>query len=205
MFLISCVSTKPQEETKDYEIVSTEESFPYIDCKMSYPQFLDQSLSKLNSGIKSFAEKEYKMYKDEAKTEFTDPRNPAPRKYSYELTVLDVGKAKSMRSVILKTESYTGGAHYSQTLKSFNFDSSKEKEISVTAATGMSLKEISAEARKLLVSQGLDSGMVMEGTGPYEKNFSNFTISEKTVTIYFEPYQVASYADGIRKVTITRK
>lgn len=139
----------------------------------------------MNSEIKSFAEKEYKMYKDEAKAEFTDPRNPDPRKHSYALSVFQTASTKTSRSVILKTASYTGGAHYNSSLTSFSFDSASGKQISITQATGMTLAEISAEARKQLLAEGLDKSMVFDGTSPDEKNFANFAISEKSVTIYF--------------------
>jgi hypothetical protein len=43
---------------------------------------------------------------------------------------------------------------------------------------------------------------VQRGAGPEEENYRNFTISERGLTIYFDQYQVASYADGPFEVLI---
>jgi hypothetical protein len=50
--------------------------------------------------------------------------------------------------------------------------------------------------RKLAEIDTAYAEWIETGAGPKEKNFRSFTTSQEGIRIYFDPYQVASYADG---------
>ena len=43
---------------------------------------------------------------------------------------------------------------------------------------------------------------IAEGTIPEASNYQTFTYDGKKLTVYFEPYTVAPYSEGVQKVTI---
>ncbi len=57
-------------------------------------------------------------------------------------------------------------------------------------------------ARKELLAQHFDPAMVEPGTTPDMENFKIFLIHDQGLTLFFEPYQVASWADGTVRVIV---
>jgi len=104
--------------------------------------------------------------------------------------------------------SFTGGAHGSEQIHTFNCDAVTGKQLSITDFLGNSealLKKISqvcaADILSQLTSQGWsgDHGikeMIAEGTSPTPDNFKEFTFDNYNLTIYFQRYQVAPGAAG---------
>ena len=45
--------------------------------------------------------------------------------------------------------------------------------------------------------------MVTPGTEPKKENFRTFRLEKDGITFYFDPYQVASWADGVITVTLS--
>lgn len=128
-------------------------------------------------------------------------------------------------SFVLIISGYTGGAHGYQNMVSFNYDVVNKKEISLAelfpndpnylkTISAFSVKDLTAQfhTRLNLKTKADEQNfkesvlpMLLSGTEPVPENFSIFTFTPKTVTIYFSEYQVAPYAMGESKVTIARK
>ncbi len=47
-----------------------------------------------------------------------------------------------------------------------------------------------------------NASRLIDGAGPTEENLGRFTFDGNSLTIYFDPYQVGSYAWGSREVGI---
>jgi len=61
------------------------------------------------------------------------------------------------------------------------------------------------DLRKQLLSEGLEPGAmdwIERGTLPQETSFSAFVVTNQGLKIYFQEYQVSSYANGIREVLV---
>lgn len=103
-----------------------------------------------------------------------------------------------------------GMAHPNNYSKVFNFDPVNNKEIIISDVFKTNsdyLNILSKYCREYLYinlePQWFDiKNMIDEGTAPSENNFKNFTINKDSLTIIFDPYQVAPYAAGTQKIKI---
>ena len=64
------------------------------------------------------------------------------------------------------------------------------------------LDVFSEHARRELLPQGFDPAVVEPGTAPTAENFKVFLLTDQGLTLFFEPYQVASWADGTVRVNV---
>ena len=132
--------------------------------------------------------------------------------YTFDLTSTVVQSNADYISVVLRESEYTGGAHPDTNIVTYNYDVKDKKELSLTDF--MSLQNASNAAQAQLAPRlaaaanetTLDANtqqMLTEGTDPtVPDNFSNFTFTSDSVTIYFGQYQVAPYVFGEQDVTI---
>lgn len=110
-------------------------------------------------------------------------------------------------SVLLKIYSFEGGAHGYTNLVSVNYDKKQKKFISIPDIDGYSYENVSEICRadlKKQLAKDLDVTWIDEGAAPTADNFNVFTYDGKTLTAYFEQYQVAPYAYGIQAVSIRK-
>jgi peptidoglycan-N-acetylglucosamine deacetylase len=110
-------------------------------------------------------------------------------------------------SVVMTVSDYTGGAHGNVFYKTFTFDLSTEKQLT--------LNDLFTAPDPLptlfpLVSQELQNQMdgyadltwIEDGTGLNIDNYQNFAVGEDELIFFFPPYQVAPYAAGSFQVRI---
>ena len=200
-----CLSTKSakSDAIPPFNSVKLIENLDYISAKLNYPSFMDKKLEGFSESIKRYVEKDYNSFKTAAKKEFNGTyKYAAP--FSYDLSS-KIFQSGNLTSVLITKYFYSGGAHGNCLLESFNFDSKLQKYVGISEVTGMDAKSLSEAVRKKLYERGFDREMVNEGTTPVLKNFSTFTVSGSTVTIYFEPYQVAAYSEGTVTVDLPKK
>lgn len=106
---------------------------------------------------------------------------------------------------LFQTEMYTGGAHGLQVTKTFTFlPDGTPLTIPMLFTTGeKGLQTIAPFVQKeLLTREFTTEEWVKEGTLPIEQNYQNFVVGDTGITFIFDPYQVASYAAGVQKVTV---
>lgn len=100
---------------------------------------------------------------------------------------------------------YLGGAHGSLVLTSCNYDRLTGKRIGLEdlfRRPDKALELFSILACGELLDRGMPPDMVRAGTSPQASNFRTFLLAEKGLTLYFEPYQVAPWAQGAVKVYV---
>ncbi len=64
------------------------------------------------------------------------------------------------------------------------------------------LEIFSSFSREELLRQGFNPSMVEPGTTPVAENFKLFLLNDQGLTLFFEPYQVAAWADGTIRLNI---
>lgn len=103
----------------------------------------------------------------------------------------------------------TLGAHPNTTYKSFTFDANTGKQLLLAdlfLPNSEYLNTLSTLSRKALVKQQGDAAdeadFIDPGTTPDADNFADFAIDGNNLTLFFAPYQVASYAQGPQTVRI---
>ncbi|MFA6432715.1 MAG: DUF3298 domain-containing protein [Candidatus Paceibacterota bacterium] len=117
-------------------------------------------------------------------------------------------------SIVVRYDSYAGGANENQELETFNYDVAAKKTLVLSdlfPGTTDYLVQISTLARadlKAKLEQASNGSILPEmfdaGTVAIDENYHNFTFTDNTVTIYFPKYSVAPGAFGEQKVVIQR-
>ncbi|HET7358705.1 MAG TPA: DUF4163 domain-containing protein [Rhodanobacteraceae bacterium] len=153
---------------------------------------------------------------------FADPAR-LPRTSSYPWTMtLDFkveARTPDFVSVVAKGDSYTGGAHGNPILASFTYAIGEDRIVTLedlfTDMPG-GLRALSAAARADLRGRlgappgagiGSDANWIDTGTAPTAANYQVFSVHPggdraDGLQLWFAPYQVASYADGVQTVEI---
>lgn len=166
---------------------------------VTYPQF---GISAIDADIKAKI--------DAAVTEFKAiPPNPpesATPQNEFNGTFGDVYVGPDVVSAELILSQYTGGAHPMTIISGVNYDTATGEQLLQEDAfqmIGKTLEQVSAEATaKLKVTLG--DTMFEEGASANPENFSSFLVTEDEVVFIFQPYQVASYAQGVQEVSFKR-
>ena len=117
---------------------------------------------------------------------------------NYEVTFLN----QDLVSVLFIESSYSGGAHGNKESYTLNYDLKKGKVLKLADLFKKNtnfVEIISKESiTQILKKQGDNSvkEWVTEGAGRHIKNFTAWNISSIGLQFSFDPYQVASYAEG---------
>jgi len=141
-----------------------------------------------------------------------NPEQPFPFIASWESAQLNT----QYLSLVIKIYYFSGGAHGSEEIHTFNYDMLQKKKIRIEDFFDSSedaLKNISKISAEDITSQLKSRGwkdddslkeMINQGTAPTFENFKNFTFDPQGLTIYFQRYQVAPGAAGSLTVRITK-
>jgi len=98
-----------------------------------------------------------------------------------------------------------GAAHPNSSTQVLNFDVKGGKKLALADlfnAKASYLSPISAYCIKVLKDKGKDDDMVKSGASPRADNYRAWSITKKGLWITFDPYQVASYAEGPQYVLV---
>ncbi len=112
---------------------------------------------------------------------------------------------KNAQNYIFTINSYTGGAHGMQTRKTFSFNREGQLlTLSNLFSNGTDgLPTFAALVQKELEKRpGADKDWIADGAAAKEDNYASFLVTDAGITVLFDPYQVASYADGPIDVAI---
>jgi hypothetical protein len=213
MFLID----KPGKGELYVTVVHETEKTDLYTIDVEYPQFPNLP-KQFNKKIKQTILDQVSDFKKTSEENVKARRATASPKDSadYGLNFLAGWTAEQLNnsvvSIVIHTSYYTGGAHGGRNIYTFNFDGDKKREITLDSLfrTPGYLDKIAQYTMNDLKDQlketsGSEPNMSMlrEGTSPKIENFSKFTIGvEKSITFYFEQYQVAPYVAGEQKVVM---
>jgi hypothetical protein len=178
--------------------------------KARYPQAIgagrDPRLAKLNQELKQFIDKEVGGFKK-------DFSAPEERMFGGESTFdsryLVEFATNDLVSIGFVINTYfEGAAHGNYNVIVFNYDLNSGRSLRLSdlfKPNSNYLSLISDYAIKSLRKQAApdpDLDWIRSGAGPEEKNYQSWNITRKGLEVTFNPYQVASYAEGPKVVTI---
>ena len=168
--------------------------------------FYPQTKSDVISGyMHDFATDQIIQFKqDTAWT--TDPNLPKD-------TVLDTSlsidytseKSPTVETYIFTVSSDTGGAHPLTTTRTFSYVKEGTPLTLDTLFTNKAkgIAALSTYAIDYLEKKAVsDNAWIKDGAGPTEDNYQTFSVEDGNLFIYFDPYQVAPYSDGLQKVVV---
>lgn len=202
--MISCVSTKAPVEEKiidTYQVVEEKSRNGKHNIDAAYPKFDAPEFQKLNFAIEQCYKDDLNLFKSNAG--FSDFDLEFSFDFKYEIY-----SYKNLKSVLLTSWSYTGGAHGNTLLYSYCFDPVTQQFLTASEASGIPLPQIALRTRMVLSEDPELKGFIteddwfMDGSAPTEENYRTFIMTDEGITVYFEPYQVAPYAAGILQATL---
>lgn len=205
-------TTPSYTEKRDSEksITSTTK---YSKIDIRYPVFSGQDA--VNKRIENIVMERKNLFETNAETNWTEinsmVKNSGTTKdappLDFDISYETASNNANYISVLLKIYSFEGGAHGYTNLVSVNYDKKQKKFISIPDIDGYSYESVSEICKANLKKQfakDLDATWIDEGAAPAADNFNIFTYDGKTLTVYFEQYQVAAYAYGIQSVKIKK-
>lgn len=222
IFFVSCSTTqgtgKTERDNTSTQSHSTYKTVAdgnkYYSAKIKYPVF--KGYDEVNTRIENIVMENFNMFSANAEASWTEldsemhasgSTSQTPT-FEYEVYCGPIINKNGYISVLISTYVYEGGAHGYTTLASVNYDKSQKKFISISDVCDLSYKNLAdicrADLKKQLADEA-DESWIDNGVSPTADTFSTFTYDGKKITIYFEAYQVASYAAGIQKVIIGKQ
>jgi hypothetical protein len=196
------------------QIVAGNRRFRYT-VKAKYPQAAgaarDPRLLKMNRELLEFVTGGVNEFKGHFKT-YEKPMGPAGSYYESDYVVTLA--TNDLVSVAFGVSTFgEGAAHPMHYTVVFNYDLRAGRQLKLAdlfRPNSDYLKVISDYAIKDLTKQigaetsggEPDTDWIREGAGPKEENYRSWNLSDKGLEINFDPYQVASYADGPHEVVI---
>jgi len=197
----------------DHSIETIKERTTSYEITAHYPVFEgleSEVLEKINDQSRDFIEKEIASYKNEAGEGPSIDDSSGGVFNADSSVVLESGNIISVRYNI---SSYiSGAAHPFNFVRGLNLNAKTGDPILLSNILEDSyLDRLSDLTRsKLLQQRALNQETIdqqqeqwiREGTSPKEENFSSYVLSPDAVIFFFNPYQVAPYADGIIEVIV---
>ncbi len=207
IMFFSCASTQKAENPKSYTIVTLQNDTEYLVAKVDYPQFL--GFETLNQEISSFVSIDYTEFKKDSQENFGEFEQiwEQPIQSSYYIDS-EIIESENYKSILLTKWTYSSGAaHGLVSYKTFTWNIKEGRLEDAQTVSKMSYTELSDACRSSLLREHteFERDWVYSGTEPIPETFENFTTDEKTISIYFEPYEVAAYAAGPQIVTLKIK
>ena len=110
--------------------------------------------------------------------------------------------------ILWKNYQYLGGAHGNLALAANSYAASDGSPVKLNDLFGRPdkvLSLLSRLSRSRLIQRGLPGDMVEAGTAPEAENFQTFLVEKDGLTLYFSPYQVGPWSEGVVTVTLSLK
>lgn len=186
--------------------------------KVKFPQIEGlqntQAQTRINQLIKDLVTQvvdDFKQVAEEFKTS-------SVIREGYAKGVLDVSydivqANNSIVSIQFNIYEFTGGAHGMVLDRTFNYDVSSNKPLQLKdlfrpntdyleRLSELSIKDLLSQAQPNSYCPDCAKDSIQEGASPKEDNFKLFTLENDRLVLIFNPYQVASYAEGQKRVKI---
>lgn len=195
-------TVKTPELSEKIKNETIKETYTGQTINVTYPTLNSTEATK---AIKKYIDEEISIFKEN--TDWGVDTGISPVENSDLFLTIDYREEKSshIHTYVFIEETYTGGAHPLHMSKTFSVSRSG-KVLSVTdlfTNEKDGLFTIAPFVQKELSSRGIgDASQIKEGAAPTVENYQNFIPTDTSLTIIFDPYQVAAYAAGTQIVEI---
>lgn len=193
---------KAEQTIEGYETITLEEQKDWVNITVSYPKF---NVEPLDKEIERAATRKFEEYlaineePDELALEYD-------MLYAYDLNFADPIITDTFVSIEFTEYTYTGGAHGNYISIPFNYNYKKNRFIKIQDVLRGDREKLEKLAQitynELSQWEGLFMDAVVEETAPLWDNFSTFLLTEDSIIILFQPYEVGPYAAGLIDVEI---
>lgn len=176
--------------------------------KARYPQAIgvrDTRLTRLNQEIRSLITREVNGFKKD----FQRPEEPMGGGSYYDVAYSVELAANELVSIAFGISSfYEGAAHPQHNSLAFNYDLKNGKRLRLSDLFKPNsnylplISDYAIAALKKELSPDPDLDWIQNGAGPKEENYRSWNLTRAGLKVTFDPYQVASYAEGEHVVVI---
>jgi hypothetical protein len=175
--------------------------------KARYPQAVgsDARMVKLNQAIKSLALKEVAGFKKD----FSVPEERGPSGSYFDLSYsIELATDKLVSLTFYEDSFYEGAAHPNHGSLTLNYDLDSGRVLKLADLFKpnshylMPISNYAINSLKKQLAQDPDLDWLKKGAGPEEENYKSWAITRRGLKVTFDPYQVASYAEGPHEVVI---
>lgn len=190
--------------SREVEKVAVTDNSGYTSISAEYPKTASDSITVY---FKSFIDEQISQFKSDTSWVADQPDSAQAQALSLEITYNST-QATNVQTYVFSVNLYTGGAHGMQIRKTFSFNKEGQMlTISNVFTNGMDgLAGFSKLVQKeLLTREGVTADWVTDGAAPTEENYHSFIVNDDSVTILFDPYQVAPYSTGTVDISIPVK
>jgi len=202
------VAPKVIKETNKEKHYTVEAEYPQIEG--------DPRFEKFNREARGLITKDVAAFKTAETVQETDPGSELPAET--EGSSLDIGyeiryATDDLISVEFSEGEYSrGAAHPNSSTTVLNYDVKSGKKLALadlfnaksnylTVISAYCIKALKDQSKKVNDSM-LDEDMLKSGASPRADNYRAWSITKKGLWITFDPYQVASYAQGPQHVLV---
>lgn len=205
LFLFCCIlgiQVKASQQSLNITSKNIINNTKKIDINIKSPEvqsndkIVNNIFNKINSDIKSWSDK---LINEANSDQFG-------AKYEINSSFHIPYNANNLLSLNIMNYYYAGGAHGLSNLKSYNYDIKTGKELTLKEffVDGYDYKNfINAKIRKYIAADKdtyFSGGADFKGIGDNQE----FYISNDGITVYFQVYEIAPYASGIRSFLIPK-
>lgn len=187
---------------EDYETESMHETNELVGISASYPKL---GIDNIDHELVQMADDVYADFLSQ-KQEMEEIAEAYDMQLSRELSFSDIILTDDYASIMFQHYAYDGGAHGNYTSLPFNYSFKDEKMIGIKDVLGGSqerLETLSQKVRAYLEERNdVFEGAVAEVSGPQWDNFSTFFLTEDSIIIMYQRYEVAPYASGIVSIEV---
>jgi hypothetical protein len=196
-------NTKISIQRKDYSVKGK------FDFKIDVPSVTLTGNGNVEKLVTSDIEKDYdKVMKSISDSysesgQIDDEAGASSRIYRAVATVSSKYSSAKTISIAMSTDTYGGGAHGYESVKAYNYVVSSGKRLTLGDILGESKSKLA------LVNSRITKHMDDEGIEVFDEaktdisfSYGNFYVDENNLTIFFNPYDIASYAAGYIAVKI---
>lgn len=180
-----------EEDTKDYHIAVVYPVTESDTVNVYFKTFVDETVASFKADLLANA-----FPADETSTTYQSTLDMSYRQEKH---------ARADNYIFL-TSTDNGGAHAFSTTKTFSFlKNGTLIGVESLFSNGIKgLETIVPYVRTALAAQIDDAApqWIEDGTAPTADAFANFVVTDEGVTFIFDPYQVASYAEGKQEVAV---
>ena len=181
--------------------------------KVEYPELsgaTNTNVDKFNQEVKKLVTKEISAFKQgEEESGSDEPNVESETGSDLQIWFNVVLATNDLVSVLFDVSNYSqGAAHPNGYSLVLNFDLKSGKTLNLSDLFSPKSDYLNAISRvaisdlKKQSGQDADSEWIERGAGPESENYNSWNISKKGLAITFDPYQVASYAEGPKHVVI---
>jgi hypothetical protein len=191
-------------------VINEENKAKKYSIRADYPELTGASnpnVAKFNQEVKNLITKETQGFKGDAASsaEYANAGTGSDLEIWFNIVLA----TDDLVSVLFDVSNYSAGAaHPNGYSLAVNFDLKSGKTLKLSELFQPnsnyldSISRYSIDDLKKQMGKDSDTDWIQKGAGPDSENFANWNISKKGLAITFDPYQVASYADGPKHIVV---